>query len=357
MRKRHIPSYRHHKHSGQAVVVIDGKWNYLGPYDSEESRKEYDRLIAEYQRRQHSAQTHAKYAKTCDELCTDFLAHAQEHYQKNGRRTDEYHAFKSVIRYVSLLFGYTPACEFGPKCLKACREAMVEGRFSRKPLSRKYVNKSCNRIRHIFKWGVEEEIVPSEVLVGLRAVTGLQRGRTKAVERERVRPVEASVIDATIKQLRPMVADMVRIQLLTGMRPGELCQMQSSDIDRTMSDWRYTPSDHKMIHKDCVRLVAIGPKAQEILDKYLSEEPCFVGKRGSRMTTAAFRDAIHRACDKAKVARWNPNQLRHNAATKITSEYDLETARAVLSHSDTKTTEIYAERDYEIAKEVALAVG
>ena len=196
-----------------------------------------------------------------------------------------------------------------------------------------------------------------EVLVGLRAVTGLQRGRTKAVERERVKPVEVSVIDATLKQLRPMVADMVRIQLLTGMRPGELCQMQASDIDRIMSDWRYTPSDHKMIHKDCVRLVAIGPKAQEILDKYLSEEPCFVGERGSRMTTAAFRDAIHRACDKAKVARWNPNQLRHNAATKITSEYDLETARAVLSHSDTKTTEIYAERDYEIAKEVALAVG
>ncbi|HOW72930.1 MAG TPA: hypothetical protein PKY77_20205 [Phycisphaerae bacterium] len=40
------PSYRHHKPSDQAVVTIDGKDFYLGPYDTPESRSKYDRLIA-----------------------------------------------------------------------------------------------------------------------------------------------------------------------------------------------------------------------------------------------------------------------------------------------------------------------
>jgi hypothetical protein len=40
------PSNCHHTGSGQTVVRIDGKDHYLGKFDSEESRKEYDRLIS-----------------------------------------------------------------------------------------------------------------------------------------------------------------------------------------------------------------------------------------------------------------------------------------------------------------------
>jgi len=47
-RKARIPAYRLHKHSGQAVVTIRGRDNYLGQYGSESSRREYDRLIAEH---------------------------------------------------------------------------------------------------------------------------------------------------------------------------------------------------------------------------------------------------------------------------------------------------------------------
>jgi hypothetical protein len=45
---RRTPSYCHHKATGQAVVRIDGKDRYLGKYGSQESRQEYDRLIAEW---------------------------------------------------------------------------------------------------------------------------------------------------------------------------------------------------------------------------------------------------------------------------------------------------------------------
>ena len=43
-----VPSYCRHKHSGRAVVRIDGRDHYLGRYGSPESHEEYERCIAEW---------------------------------------------------------------------------------------------------------------------------------------------------------------------------------------------------------------------------------------------------------------------------------------------------------------------
>ena len=46
-RKGHVPSYRLHKPSGQARVIINREHICLGPYGSPESREKYARYIAE----------------------------------------------------------------------------------------------------------------------------------------------------------------------------------------------------------------------------------------------------------------------------------------------------------------------
>ncbi len=43
-KKSHVPAYRLHKATGQAVVVVDGKSFYLGKYGTPESQAEYDRI-------------------------------------------------------------------------------------------------------------------------------------------------------------------------------------------------------------------------------------------------------------------------------------------------------------------------
>jgi hypothetical protein len=50
MRKPNVslPSYRHHKPSGQAVVTFNGKDHYLGPWQSEASKTEHKRWLAEW---------------------------------------------------------------------------------------------------------------------------------------------------------------------------------------------------------------------------------------------------------------------------------------------------------------------
>src|SRR4051794_38308512 len=80
-RASRTPSYCRHKASGQAVVRIDGKDCYLGPYGTPESRAEYDRLIAEWlgNGRSLPAASPAE-GLSVAELILTFWRWAEEHY-------------------------------------------------------------------------------------------------------------------------------------------------------------------------------------------------------------------------------------------------------------------------------------
>lgn len=49
--------------------------------------------------------------------------------------------------------------------------------------------------------------------------------------------------------------------------------------------------------------------------------------------------------------------LRHAAATEIRRRFGLEAAQVSLGHAKADITQVYAERDIELARKVAMAVG
>jgi integrase len=71
----------------------------------------------------------------------------------------------------------------------------------------------------------------------------------------------------------------------------------------------------------------------------------------------AYARAIIRACDEAGVPRWSPNQLRHNAATRLRKSFGLDVAQIVLGHATADVTQIYAELDMQRAIQVMESVG
>jgi integrase len=129
-------------------------------------------------------------------------------------------------------------------------------------LSRNVINARVNRIRRMFKWGVAEELLPPSVVEGLRAVDGLRRGRSHARETEPVRPVDDAVVEATLAYLPPPLADMVRLQRLTSMRPGNLVRLRWMDVDRSGEIWLYRPVSHKTAYLGKDLTIPLGPKAQ-----------------------------------------------------------------------------------------------
>lgn len=380
------PSYCLHRATGQARVRINGKDIYLGQFGTPESRERYDDLIREWSFKNGNV---TGYALTVDELCLRFLEEADRTYRHaDGTETGSTENFRQALRWLVSRYGRERVRDFGPLKLKAVRQAMADAE-----LCRTNINRQVARIRQVVKWGVENELIPVEIHQALCAVSGLRRGRQGVRESEPVRAVSEADIEATMKHLPQVVADMVRLQLLTGARPGEICMMRPCDVSRDGEVWSYRPRRHKTEHHGKDRIIFIGPEGQTILLPYLlrdSEACCFSPRdseakrneerrenRQSPMTPSqrtrqqkrktkvlkdhyakdAYNRAVSRACRKAGVSVWSPNRLRHARATLLRAKFGIEAAQVVLGHSSPQTTLIYAEADRQKAAEIARQIG
>jgi integrase len=206
---------------------------------------------------------------TIDQLLLLFLKHAERHYRRpDGTPTEAIIGFKNAARPLHRLYGHTPAVQFGPKALKAVRRAYIDA-----DNCRTLVNSRVGKIRRIFAWAVEEELIPPSVIIALATVAGLEEGRTDARASEPVGPVDSAIVDATLPFLNRHVAGLVQLQRLTGARPGEAMAIRRCDIDTTGAVWLFAPPQHKTKHKGKERVIAIGPKARELLKGFFTDDP------------------------------------------------------------------------------------
>ncbi len=266
-----IPSYRLHKSSGQARVIIDGRHIYLGKYGTEQSREMYNRLIAEWLAAGAQAATPTANNLESDdplvvsELIVKFWKHAEQRYRKNGEPTSEIRSYKVALRPVAALYGRQAVTDFGPLALVACRQQLIDA-----GICRKRINQHVSRIRKVFKWGVAREMVPQSVWYALSAVEGLRRG--EALETEPIRPANEEHVLAIEPFVTPQIWAMVQFQLWTACRPGEVCRLRTIDLKIDEADWEYRPHTHKVEHHGKERIVFIGPHAQEVITPWLKTD-------------------------------------------------------------------------------------
>lgn len=272
-----VPALTLHKATGQARVRLQGRDHYVGAYGTDEAQERYKQLVAEWlsgqMPPQDSSVAHTQIT-TINRLIYHYLQFAKGYYVKRGSLTTGYQSMRDAARSLREHYGRSPANEFGPLKLKAIRESLIAS-----GLSRSTINNRINRIRLIFKWGVENEMVDACVLQALQAVAGLRKGRSAAKELPPIRPVAAGVVNAVLPHLGLIVRDMVRLQLLTGCRPGEIISLRPCDVNRDGEAWEFIPQTHKTEHHGQQRRIYFGPKAQAILAPYLdnrpAESPCF----------------------------------------------------------------------------------
>lgn len=222
--------------------------------------------------------------------------------------------FKYSLRPLKFLYGPTMARDFGPLALKAVRDLMIKGYNHpdygpQEALSRGCINQRIGKIKRAFKWAVANQFVPADVLHGLQAVAGLHRGRSEARETEPVKPVPQAFVDATIAAAGPIIADMIRLQLLTGIRPGELVTMRGIDLDTTGPIWEYTPEKHKTQHHGHSRVIAIGPQAQAIIRRHLKADV-----QAALFSPREATEERHRALRAKRKTKVQPSQVCRRSA-------------------------------------------
>lgn len=271
-----VPKYRRQKVKDHVYAFVDlnGERRYLGEYNTPESQEAYNRLIAEWLETGRSkiippASTDVQPQLTVLELCAEFWSHVEKYYRRpDGSATSEQENYRQVMRPLKELYASTKVSEFGPRALKAVRQKLCE-----RKMNRITINKHTSRIKSLFKWGVEQEIVPPNVWHGLQAVAGLRRGRTDAKEPEPVRPVLQAYIDAVQPYVSRQVWAIIQLQLFTAARCGELVTMRATEIDTSGPIWIYKPTEHKTAHHGIERNIYIGPRAQEVIAPFMVSRP------------------------------------------------------------------------------------
>lgn len=383
--KKSLPEYKFHI-SGQGRVYIEGKYYYLGEYNTPESLAKYRKLVGNYIATGLAPDEAIHQADTPITIA-DVTAEARGWIEgKYKEQSAHRYRMLNLCQLLEDEYGKLPADQFGPRRLAELREVFVAAGNCRK-----YVNHQTRDVVRIFKFGVSRELIPAETLVALNTLEPLRIGQSEAPESSPVESVNLDDVRATARYLSPPIRAMVRIQAATGMRPSEICIMRPADVERVGPVWLYKPQSHKTQHLGKSKAVPIGGDAIEALRPFLERSPeefCFspaesaqwyrdqrtakrvtplnegnrIGsnrkqeparKPGRAFSPESYRRAIQRAAEKAKVRHWFPYQLRHLAAEVVQDALGIEHAQHLLGHSRPSMTAHYAKNSIAKAKEAA----
>ncbi len=289
------------------------------------------------------------------ELIADYTAFAKRYYVKRGKVTSELKMIEANSSILLDLFAVTRAADFGPNELKAVRQAYIV-----KDWNLATINNQMCRLKRMFRWGVEHELIKPEQLVSLCAVRGLSPGRCEARVSDPILPVPADDVRAAAAKCKPVVRAMLLVHLLTGMRTGELCDLLASRIDQSREPWLYVPLTHKNEHHGKERPIYLGPEARAILTPWIEKANggrLWLTRDRGPFTPNIYSANIERACKRAGVPRFRPLQIRHTAGTIFRREAGIEGAQALLGHAHLKTSEIYAENRSDLARITIEKIG
>ncbi|MBC8105898.1 MAG: tyrosine-type recombinase/integrase [Anaerolineae bacterium] len=343
-------------------------------------------------------------------LADAYLAWAKTAFVKHGRMTSTVWNVAYAMQDLVDHFGKRDTHDVTGPDIAGLRESMIIGFDDGKPYTRsvKTVNDRLYIVKQAFLWGHERGLVPENHLFGITQVKPLKAGRTAATAPTKVQPIDEHWACVAKDHCSRQVGAMIDLQWLTAMRPGSAVIMRMADIERGKDVWLYTPHEHKLEHKGKLLIIPLGPQAQAIIEPFIDRPPTAYlfspaeaeaerrellrTKRktplyaahvrrydrqrtdepersaGERYSEESYRRAIHRACERAQrearkldpeavVPVWNPNQLRHSAATRLNKLFGLEDVSVLLGHSDVKTTRIYAQPDVSKAVDIARKVG
>lgn len=267
--------------------------------------------------------------KTISERVSEYQSYANDYYRKpSGRPTTEAKSIEYTLRHLVSLFGDLEPNNFKPSHLRK-----LQSHFEDQGWTRQTVNQRIDKVRRFFSWCVEYEYANAMTHYALKNVKQLKKGRCNAPENRDVKAPAWGNIQKVIAKLHHENQAMVRIQMLTGMRSSELCNMQAEDIEVKSDVWIYRPKEHKGDLYNSKEIV-LGKRCQSIIGRRYSQGGyIFRTRNHTPYTDNTYRQNVMRGCRRAGVDHIFPHQFRHWAATHIFDEYGLSEASELLGHA------------------------
>jgi len=194
-------------------------------------------------------------------------------------------------------------------------------------------------LERITEWGWDE--APSRVLIFAGDLPKCDEPLPKFLDDARF----AAFMRAARSEPRPLLRLAIELLGRTGMRVGELCDLEA-DATVKIGDTQWLRIPVGKLHND--RYIPLHPQLVDMLEEWSQHPDCGVGGRLlSNEGRPLNRHAVTRMCDrcarKAGIGHVHPHQLRHTVATQAVNRgMSLEAIAALLGHRSMSMTMTYA---------------
>ena len=233
-------------------------------------------------------------------------------------------------------------------------------------------NRILATVSKLFKWAKSRQSIETNPALGIEK-PGKEKQRDRVLSEHEIRAfwewTESEAFAVASNNLGDTTKYIFQLVLLTGQRPGEVCQINKHQIDYDAKVWTIPDKVHK---SGRVHMVPLSDAVMAILDRVdeinsrsvrRSERPEYFlspRKDASVLPTVLARK-VNRRGDLLDIPHWTPHDLRRTAATNISGRVltgDQKSKRfivaRVLGHTDKEVTGIYDRYEYLEEKKTAL---
>jgi site-specific recombinase XerD len=229
--------------------------------------------------------------------------------------------------------------------------------FSVKPIDKKTISRKLAAVRGFCKYLYNHNIIESNPVVSIsnpKIPRKLPEIISSGAFDELFNIIDKDA-DAKVISENDDILIKAIFEVLYGcaLRVSELCSLNIIDVDLVEKVIRVKGKGNK------TRIVPIGDKSAEILNKYLASrdkhlysDPLFILKSGERVYQKYVYRTVHKYLLKVTdIKKKSPHILRHSAATHmLDAGADLRAVKEILGHENLSTTQIYTHVSIERLK-------
>lgn len=299
-------------------------------------------------------------AKTFRDLAHDYI----DLYAKPNKKTWQKDQ-QMIDRDLLPAFKDTPL----PEISRADLATVLNKIHKRAPV---LANRTFATTRKMFNWAVEQGLIEISPCYLLKR-PGTETRRDRVLSEHEIRAfwewTENDGFAVASNNLGDTTQYIFQLLLLTGQRPGEVCQISKDQIDRDARVWTIPKEVHK---SNRAHLVPLSDQVMAILDRVdeinsrsvrRSEraEYFLSPRKAASVLPNTLNNKIRRRGDLLDIPHWTPHDLRRTAATNISGRVlqgDQKSKRfivaRVLGHTDSEVTGVYDRYEYLAEKKTAL---
>jgi integrase len=181
----------------------------------------------------------------------------------------------------------------------------------------------------MFRWALSQDIVEIDATAGLTAYDpGTPRDRVLTVSE-----IEKLWIWLNSDALPSEPADILKLELLTGARCGEISGLSADEVNREEWTWTLPAARSKNKRPRTTPLVGVARRIIEARLSMVQQGPLFTGETGAVLSSSHIGHYLLMRLDKLPIEKFTTHDLRRTVATQLTEmAIPLELVAAVVGH-------------------------